>query len=223
MMNTPSLLITCVIILLLTHCRPDVRDKVSDTDGNVYKTIAIGGQVWMAENLRVTHYRNGDAIPHVYSDTLWGGCSYGAYCDYNNDTAERKSMGLLYNWYTVTDERNLAPEGWRIPTIEDWQILFERFGGENHAATMLKMGAMHHWLHSDTVNQEQEGFSYTPAGYRHGSTGSFHTRGSNGYYWSIDESIAAYSWSDRIYSGFAHPFREESNKNFGFAVRCIKE
>ncbi|MCP4790448.1 MAG: hypothetical protein GY881_09470, partial [Gammaproteobacteria bacterium] len=91
---------------------PISTSSLIDSDGNTYPTITIGNQVWMLENLRVTHYRNGDAIPNVTDDTGWSGLSTGAYCWYDNDQATNEKYGALYNWYTVDDSRGLCPEGW---------------------------------------------------------------------------------------------------------------
>ncbi len=90
-----------------------------DVDGNVYKTVKIGNQWWMAENLKISHYRNGDEIPNVTDDEEWFNLTSGAYCNYKNDTANVALYGKLYNWYSVVDNRILAPEGWHVPTDED--------------------------------------------------------------------------------------------------------
>jgi hypothetical protein len=90
---------------------PPATDTMTDIDGNVYKTIKIGNQVWMAENLKVTRYRNGDPIPKVTNNSKWNNLKSGAYCIYNNDNANISTYGLLYNWYAVDDSRNIAPEG----------------------------------------------------------------------------------------------------------------
>lgn len=92
---------------------------VTDIDGNVYQTIKIGNQWWMAKNLKVTHYRNGEAIPNITNDSEWINLSTGAYCAYNNDNGNIATYGLLYNWYTVVDSRNIAPSGWHVPTDDE--------------------------------------------------------------------------------------------------------
>lgn len=85
-------------------------NTITDFDGNVYQTVKIGNQVWMAENLNVTHYRNGDAIAHVTGTSQWAGLSTGAYCNYNNDIYNTAPYGSLYNWYAVNDSRDITPE-----------------------------------------------------------------------------------------------------------------
>jgi uncharacterized protein (TIGR02145 family) len=97
-------------------------EKLTDIDRNVYQTVKIGDQVWMAENLRVTHYRNGDAIPNV-KDEEWSDLRSGAYCAYENDETTAVTYGYLYNWSAVNDSRNIAPAVWHVPTDEEWKTL----------------------------------------------------------------------------------------------------
>lgn len=101
----------------------DITGTVTDIDGNVYQTVKIGNQWWMAENLKVSHYQNSDAIPNVTNNSDWGNLSTGAYCAYNNDNVNISTYGLLYNWYAVADSRELAPTGWHVPTDEEWKQL----------------------------------------------------------------------------------------------------
>lgn len=96
---------------------------LTDIDGNIYQTVKIVDQWWMAENLKVTHYRNGDPIPNVTNNSDWGNLSTGTYCAYNNDNVNISTYGLLYNWYAVADSRELAPTGWHVPTDEEWKQL----------------------------------------------------------------------------------------------------
>lgn len=96
---------------------------VTDIDGNVYRTVKIGSQWWMAENLKVTHYRNDDAIPNITDNTEWSTHTTGAYCCYNNAPDSAATWGGLYNWHAATDGRNLAPAGWHVPSDAEWQTL----------------------------------------------------------------------------------------------------
>ena len=109
-----------------------------DCDGNNYATITIANQVWMAENLRVTHYRNGDAIPNVTDNAAWGALSTGAYCWYNNDQATNEKYGALYNWYTVNDSRGLCPDGWHVPSAAELSTLITYLGGNIVAGGKMK-------------------------------------------------------------------------------------
>ena len=103
--------------------------SVTDIDGNTYRTIVIGEQEWMAENLMVEHYANGDWIPNVTNDAQWGNLSTGAWCYYNNDPQFECPYGKLYNWYTVADPRNVCPTGWHVPTDAEYTILTNYLGG----------------------------------------------------------------------------------------------
>lgn len=104
-----------------------VFGTMTDIDGNVYKTMKIGNKTWMAENLRVTHYRNGDAIPQITSTSSWTQMTTGAWCFYNNDKNNDLKYGKLYNWYAATDARKLAPTGWHVPTLAEVNELFYNF------------------------------------------------------------------------------------------------
>jgi uncharacterized protein (TIGR02145 family) len=112
-------LIRCFIFasVLVVAVTPNVatqsagRGTVTDIDGNVYQTVKIGDQWWMADNLKVTHYRNGEPIPNVTDGSTWNSLDSGAYCNYDNDTGNVTTYGRLYNWYAVDDSRSIAPEG----------------------------------------------------------------------------------------------------------------
>ncbi len=212
-----------ISLFSILGCKPGSLEIIKDIDGNCYRTLQIGSQVWMIDNLKVSRYRNGDSIPFIINDSLWAGTFSGATTVYMNNYELIKEFGLLYNWYAVSDARNIAPEGWRIPTKDDWEILIGYLGGYNLAGKALKNGAETFWLHkfSDTISNC--GFSLMPGGYRNGLNGNFHTMASNGYYWSANESFEFFSWTKRVYSGFANPYREPVNRNFGLSVRCIKE
>ena len=107
------------ILILFTSCTyNNPATQVTDIDGNIYTTVTIGNKVWMAANLRVTRYRNGDVIPYITDSTAWRNSQTGGRCFYNNDTTQATAYGLLYNWYAINDNRNIAPEGWHIATEE---------------------------------------------------------------------------------------------------------
>src|SRR5665648_943598 len=129
-------LIMVMFLMLSSSCsKTDTNDPtpsgtVTDIDGNVYKTVTIGTQVWMAENLKTTKYRNGDPIPNITDATAWTNLTTGAYCNNNNDANYATTYGRLYNWYAVNDIRNIAPAGWHIPTKAEWTTLTTYLGGQ---------------------------------------------------------------------------------------------
>ena len=119
---------------------------VEDIDGNQYVTTTIGTQTWMAQNLRVTKYNNGDPIPNVQDAASWSAQNIGAWSHYNNDSVYDYDLGKLYKFYTTEDARGLCPDGWRMPTREDWEELRDYLGGEEIAASGLKAtGGAYYW------------------------------------------------------------------------------
>jgi hypothetical protein len=98
--------------------------SVTDIDGNTYKTIQVGEALWMAENIRVTKYSNGDVIPNVKDSVAWLTLTSGGYCDYKNQSKISEIYGRLYNGYVISDARSICPTGWRVATAQDWQNLY---------------------------------------------------------------------------------------------------
>jgi uncharacterized protein (TIGR02145 family) len=204
---------------------PDKKyGSVTDVEGNIYKTIKIGNQVWMAENLRTTRYRNGDPIPMVTDSALWMEQLSAAWCNYNNtenlDTIA--TYGRLYNWYAVVGEgpQNIAPEGWRVPNADDWNTLTQYLGGDSIAGRKLKEAGGLHWVDPNDADNSS-GFTALPGGWRQGFD-DFNKRGSYSTLWSTSyngESGAFLYlfWSTPyVYKGFNY-------KTQGYNVRCIKE
>jgi len=107
----------------------EYQDAVVDTDGNVYQTVKIGDRIWMTSNLNVTHYQNGDLIDNIKDSETWSRLSTGAWCYYNNDTINEKQNGKLYNFYAVSDNRNIAPKGWHVATNAEWRVLKNYLAG----------------------------------------------------------------------------------------------
>ena len=108
-----------LIFGVLSSQDSNAHRSVTDIDGNVYQTVEMGDQLWMAENLKVTHYRNGDEISTGYSNSEWANLSTGAYAVYDDNESNADAYGYLYNWYAV-ETGNLAPEGWHVPTDAEW-------------------------------------------------------------------------------------------------------
>jgi len=197
--------------------------SVTDVDGNVYKTIKIGNQTWMAENLRTTRYRNGDAIPNVTDTTEWATTKACAYCNYNNtislDTIA--TYGRLYNWYAVADERQIAPKGWRVADIADWDILIEYLGGDTVAGDKMKEIGSTHW-EDPYYSDNSSGFTALPGGWRYLSQNCKYV-GYYGVWWAssgYNEEVAGFLYLNYYASKV---WRGLNIKNNGYSVRCIKE
>ena len=205
---------------------------VTDIDGNVYKTIKIGNQWWMAENLKVTRYRNGDPISNVTDVADWTNLSSGAYCNYDNDVNNVGTYGSFYNWYAVDDARGLAPEGWRVPTDDDWKELemylgmsqaeldlFDAWRGTNEGGKLKETGTTH-WLSPNTGATNESGFTALPGGQRNGwgiftelgHTCVFHTS-------TLDGNDSYRRYLDNTHSSIN---RYSTWKICGYSIRCLK-
>ncbi|MDP6772315.1 MAG: FISUMP domain-containing protein, partial [Anaerolineales bacterium] len=178
----------------------DFNSCVIDIDGNVYETVQIGDQLWMAENLNVTHFRNGEEITLIGASTeelSWQDYFYAAYSDWNNlppthEHSTHEIYGRLYNWFAVDDSRGLCMEGWHVPSDGEWEILVNYLGGEDVAGSKLKEVGTTHWSqcvyegtacnpNSDATNSS--GFTGLPGGYRNQYAAYKHL-GKFGYFWS---------------------------------------
>ncbi|MBN2000131.1 T9SS type A sorting domain-containing protein, partial [candidate division KSB1 bacterium] len=200
---------------------------VYDIDGNVYSTVKIGDLWWMTENLKVTHYRNGEDIPNVTDPAAWSSLKSGAWCDYNNDPANGTIYGPLYNWYAVNDSRNIAPEGWHVPTHEEWQSLIDYLGGPAVAGGKLKSKGTRDdgsglWYSPNVDATDDYCFSALPGGSR-GTPGDFFYLGGRAYFWSITEQnteSALIRYIDSYYSSISSA---DYAKEGGCSVRCVKD
>ncbi len=214
-------------------------NELKDVDGNVYQTLKIGTQVWMLENLKTTHYRNGDEIPLVPNANEWSKLNAGASCAYNNDPNAIDKFGLLYNWSAVTDHRGIAPQGWHVASKDDYDALvqylishgFSHDGslGENLIANSL--AATTNWRPSyskvgvpgyELKSNNRTGFSGLPAGIRN-SSGHFEGLASIACWWTCSMSSSQNSvYTFQIQSDKSNSIFVNQNKNSGFAIRCIK-
>ena len=203
-----------------------------DQDGNMYKTISIGTQEWMAENLKVSHYQNGDTIAVVTDNTSWIGLSTGGTCWYNNDSATYDCpYGKLYNWYAVTDARNLCPVGWHVPSDAEWNTLigyldpmyYQGVSGtqSNTAGGKMKSTGTQYWG-APNVADNGSGLSGMPSGFRYGN-GSTSLAGSNASWWSATQNNTFNAWFRYVYGGSAGVSRGMNSKAYGYSVRCVKD
>ncbi len=192
----------------------------TDADGNTYTMVTIGTQVWMKENLKVSKYRNGDAIPTNLNNFQWQNPTSGAYSIYNNDPANNTTYGKLYNWYAVADPRGLCPAGWHVPSDAEWTTLENYLGGASVAGGKLKSTSTL-WSTPNTGATNESGFSGLPGGSRHASFGNF---GTSAFFWTatrIDNSQYAWARWLTYYDGVS--IKYSFNQFEGFAVRCIKD
>jgi len=217
--------------------------KMTDQDGNIYKTITIGNQTWMAENLRATHYRNGEPIPEIKDNFMWTTTSSGAYCDFNNtdNLVLIATFGRLYNWHAISDSRCIAPSGWHVPTDDEWSTLISYLGKEDTVGKNLKEASGDLWgnpniiSNSDSdwwflyVNDNKSGFTATPGGMRIGhespyyAVGTFLFIGYDGNFWSSSEDGNGEALYRMMYFDDNGVYRYSSSKNNGYSIRCVKD
>ena len=239
-----GILLLSIITLTMFSCENDIPTQsnpptsgtVTDIDGNVYKTVKIGTQWWMAENLKVTHYRNGDPIPNVTDSIEWSGLSSGAYCEYDNDANNVTTYGRLYNWLAIADSRNIAPVGWHVPTDEEWKQL-EMYLGMSQADAdtvgwrgtteggKLKDSGTTSWISPNTGATNESGFTALPAGSRIYQDGHFVDIGYLAIFWSSTEYDSNYSWFRALVYEYSNICRLHyiDSKLSGLSIRCVKD
>jgi uncharacterized protein (TIGR02145 family) len=194
---------------------------ITDIDGNWYTTITIGTQVWLGSNLRTTTYNDGTPIPNVTGGGDWAALSSGAYAYYNNDISNANTYGALYNWYAVNTGM-LCPQGWLVPTDEQWIILTDFVG----VAAGGKLKAKNGWYSFGGTNgngTDNYGFSAHAGGYRDPITGGgFNDRTGEGWWWTSTESSSD-AWLRFMSWQSSGVIRITRDKRYGKSVRCFKE
>lgn len=192
---------------------------LTDVDGNIYNTVDICNQTWMKENLNVSKYKNGDVIPGPLTASEWRNTTSGGWkWAYNS---QNSGYGKLYNWYAVIDSRGLAPEGWHIPSDVDYTTLTDCLGGKDIAGIKMKEAGNIHWINNSNATNES-GFTALPSGYIYvaGQTTPSTSLGYFCFLWSSSNDVTVF----RLYNNY-DSFSSQtdiSQKNYGYAVRCIK-
>jgi uncharacterized protein (TIGR02145 family) len=193
---------------------------VADIEGQIYQTVLIGSQFWMAENLRTASYANGDPIANVTDNTAWAQLSTGAWCHYENNTVNDAIYGKLYNCYPTVDPRGLCPVGWHVPTDAEWTVLRDYLGGELVAGG--KMKSTTGWDAPNTGATNESGFSGLPGGGRY-YDGAFNYIGDDGIWWSSTEYNTNDAWSRLLTYNYGYVSRNLNFKVSGFSVRCLRD
>jgi len=224
-MKTKIILLLQLVFLLLVavNCskkeeEQPAEESCRDINGNEYLTIKIGSQVWMAENLRTTHYRNGDKILYVSDSQQWDNLTTGAYTYYNNEEINMNTYGCLYNWHVANDSRNIAPEGWHVPTEAEWITLINYLQG---SGGKMKEEGTTHWQSPNTGATNESGFTALPGG-QHIGWGFYHL-GTNGYWWSVTEYDSTSGINLTLYHDNSDWWLSDFYKTDGFSIRCIMD
>ncbi len=208
---------------LATSCKKDKEDPktVTDIDGNIYHTVVIGNQVWMVENLKVTKYRNGDAIQLVTEKSDWANLNTEGYCIYNNSDSSGV-YGVLYNWKAVTDDRNIAPKGWHVPDSSEFKELIDYLGGSDVAGGEMKETTFSHWTSPNTGATNGSGFTALPGGIRD-LNGSYLYLGLSCNFWCSDEFTPGRPNFVYVINTNAKAVDSNYNGRAGLSVRCIRD
>jgi len=212
-------------LLCLTGCEkkkePESESNtVTDYDGNVYPTVKIFTQTWMAENLKTSRLNDGKMITLVPDSWNWDFLDEPKRCYYNNyGNAYRDVYGQLYNQYAVRSGK-LCPVGWHVPTLSDWGTLIGYLGTESTAGGKLKESGTEHWLSPNSGADNSSGFTALPGGMRT-SDGTFTGIGSLGIWW-IDNNTAG-ALNLEVFYNKSYTFFQGYTKYYGLSVRCIKD
>jgi uncharacterized protein (TIGR02145 family) len=201
---------------------------VADNEGNIYKTISVGGKIWMAENLNVSRYNNFEPIPNVTNPQAWAALTSGAWSNYGNDVNLGNRFGKLYNWNVANDARRVCPTGWRVPSDGDWTSLTAFLGGEEIAGGRLKERGTNSWFSPNTGAVNLVGYSAKSNGYRnfeqtqYTDSNYFSALGSYGAFWSATSYDNQAAWHRFLFWVNDDVNRGISNKKSGLAIRCVK-
>ncbi len=231
-----------IILFILNGCEADDEPvpvietgMVTDVDGNTYKTVKIGDQWWMAENLKVKMYRNGISLQSFSSDADWSNATSGGFCIYDNDPDNFQSYGLLYNGYAVADTSNLAPEGWHVPTDAEWKIMEMHLGvsqpdadksgwrGTNEG-DKLKIKENIGWSpYGNVWATNESGFTAQGGSCRLPNAG-FGQPGlkATGFWWTKSGTTDVEAWYRYLDYKNSNVFRGHNSKLYGFSIRCVK-
>ncbi len=246
-----------LFIIITSACKkenkvaPSETSTVTDIDGNIYKTIKIGNQWWMAENLKVTRYNDSTTINKMVlnispssniPDTTWANSKKGAYCIYNDENANAKIYGLLYNWYAVSNSKNIAPVGWHIPSDDEWKTLEKQLGmnasdaektswrGTTEAQKLKQLkldesSGQPAWAKDqfgDLYENNQSGFSALAGGCcMFNGIWSDYGLTYTGFWWSSTTN-GNQVWYRYLDYKNTNIFRYYGAKTYGFSIRCVK-
>jgi uncharacterized protein (TIGR02145 family) len=211
-----------LVALFLLRFSISSGQAVKDADGNIYLTVQIGKQVWMAENLRTTKLNDGKTIPLVSADEKWKAMRTPAYCLYKNEEKNKDVYGALYNYYTVKT-RKLCPVGWHVPTDPEWAALVDYLGDPVTAGDKLKEPGTDHWQNIFSKASNDFDFTGRPGGMRF-YTGIFPEFGdSYAVWWTSTEFDSKQTRTRGLHDQSSMVYNGYDNFGSGFSVRCLKD
>jgi uncharacterized protein (TIGR02145 family) len=220
----PYVLIVVLFFILSSGCTKEEKppDPATDFEGNIYKTVKIGTQVWMAENLRSTKLNDGTEMALTTGSAQWNNLSDAGYCWYDNDEPSFKALyGALYNGYTVVTGK-LCPDGWHIPEKQEWTVLREFLGDSVKAGGKMKETGTANWQSPNKGADNFSGFTAVAAGIRY-FEGTFSSNQTYTSLWSATEATQGELWCTSLYFADTNLSLNHRSKKYGFSVRCIKD
>jgi uncharacterized protein (TIGR02145 family) len=199
--------------------------NIKDIEGNSYKTVYIGTQQWMAENLKVSKYNDGTQIPNVTNREEWSNLTSGAWTYYDNDAVNNLKYGKLYNWFgispTTNGNKNICPTGWHVPSDAEWTVLINYLGGESVAGGKMKEEGITSWNNPNIDGNNKSLFTGLPGGIRD-DDGDFDDIGDDGNWWSSSEYNTESAWYNYLEVDGGDAEKSHNNKKDGISVRCLK-
>ena len=227
-----SLLLIGLVLIITNSCMKDDANKddsltfgtLTDIDGNIYKTITIGNQTWMAENLKTTKYSDGTLIGTTSPASLdifdenfpkyqWV---------YNGTESNVSTYGRMYTWYALTSSCNICPSDWHIPTDSEWESLIDYLGGYEVAGSKLKETGLTHWQSPNEEVTNETGFTALPGGYRF-YYGGFFDLGKYGIWWTSTEASTIFARMHYMEASSGIVGWNIADKKIGYSVRCIRD
>jgi len=187
-----------ILMIAMSSLAQKTGTFTDSRDGKVYKTVTIGSQTWMAENL--AYKANSTCLAYM------------------NNQSNAAIYGYLYNWET---SKKVCPLGWHLPSDSEWTALITFLGGESEAGNKMKEAGTTHWTSPNTDANNSSGFNALPGGTRFVNSFFFHL-GKNGYWWSATENDASHAWSYYLDYNSTNIFKYSDNKASIYSVRCLK-
>jgi uncharacterized protein (TIGR02145 family) len=202
-------------------------EGATDIDGNTYKSVIIGEQEWMAENLRTSKYSDGTAIPNVTDSTQWENLTTGAWCNYNNSSTNDASYGKLYNWYAV-ETGKLCPTGWHVPTDSEWYVLIHYLTANGDSSTEGKALKSTSGWNNGGNGTDDYGWNGLPGGEGYAWNTSFGRIGNYGSWWSSSQGSGAWydedAWNVDLHDDWnGVSIDDDLNVKHGYSVRCLRD
>jgi uncharacterized protein (TIGR02145 family) len=196
-------------------------ETVKDQDGNSYKTVKIGTQTWMAENLKVTKYNDGTSIPVITDKKAWDTTNTAAMCEYDNSNANGTTYGKLYNFYVVESSK-VCPIGWHVPSDQEWITMINFLGGDSIAGNKMKAIDNTLWTNLSSNSTNSSGFSGLPGGNRW-ADGVFDGITRHTTWQTSTEANSTSSFGRYISNTTANVGRSWTSKRYGLYIRCLKD